>query len=286
VRVFISWSGELSRELGEAIRDWLPSALQFVRPYFTPNDIDKGAKWASEISTALSASSICIIVLTRNNLQSSWIMFEAGAISSTLDNSRVCPIVFDLEPTDLEGPLAQFQVTRFLEDDFRKLFNTVNSQAGENKLSDSIAQSVFDKWWPDLNQKISKILRGHTAKSDAKKIRSDRELIEEVLLLVRNQSTEKEAPRPGGKYEGSLTKSLVDLLEFIADETYWIDSETFNEKMVACYATAKKRLVDSEIKTELLNHLSALIERSKPKPKPPPPAAKRKPPDLDDDIPF
>jgi hypothetical protein len=65
MRIFISWSGELSRQLGEVVRNWLPSALQHVKPYFTPDDIDKGAKWASEISKELSASSVCIIILNR-----------------------------------------------------------------------------------------------------------------------------------------------------------------------------------------------------------------------------
>src|SRR5438105_14045761 len=101
MKVFISWSGELSRELGEAVRNWLPSALQHVKPYFTPDDIDKGAKWASEIFKELSAPSVCIIILTRDNLASSWIMFASGAISSTFDNASVCRIILDLDSTAL-----------------------------------------------------------------------------------------------------------------------------------------------------------------------------------------
>jgi hypothetical protein len=163
-----------------------------VKPYFTPDDIDKGAKWASEIYKELSASSVCIIVLTPENLKSSWIMFEAGAISSTLDNARVCPLIFDIEPTDLQGPLAQFQATRFAKADIRKLFNTVNSLAGENKLEDGVAETVFEKWWPDLEGEIRKILEGHlSANKHAQAIRSDRELIEEILLLLRASEKDK-----------------------------------------------------------------------------------------------
>ena len=285
MRVFISWSGELSRELGEAIRDWLPSALQFVKPYFTPKDIEKGAKWASEISEALSASSVCIIVLTRDNLTSSWIMFEAGAISSTLDKSRVCPIVFDLDPTDLEGPLSQFQVTRFVEADIRRLFNTINAQAGENKLSDTVAKDVFEKWWPDLQQKLTTILQGHTAKPNLQTIRSDRELLEEVLLLVRNQVVEKvSSSRPAPKYEGSLTEMLMECIEYAINEPLFTGAD-LHEKLLSVNTYANKRLAESDVRDSLLKHLNKLIEETAP---PPPKPLKRRgaAPVDDDDIPF
>ena len=80
-KVFISWSGDLSRKLGETLRDWLPSALQYVKPYFTPEDIEKGAKWSSEIAKELESANIGIICLTRDNTEKPWILFEAGALS-------------------------------------------------------------------------------------------------------------------------------------------------------------------------------------------------------------
>jgi hypothetical protein len=285
VRVFISWSGDLSQKLGEAIRDWLPSALQFVKPYFTPKDIEKGAKWASEISQALSASSVCIIVLTRDNLASSWIMFEAGAISSTIDKSRVCPIVFDLEPTDLQGPLSQFQTTRFVEADIRKLFNTINAQAGENKLVDTVAKDVFDKWWPDLQQKLTKILQGHTANSNVQRIRSDRELIEEVLLLVRNQAVEKGSTRPAQKYEGSLTAHLIECIELAVTEDFFTPTD-MHEKLLLVWEYTNKRLTDGNVKTSLLENLEKLIVRTRPAPAPKVSKRRRPLPTDDDDIPF
>jgi hypothetical protein len=70
-KVFISWSGNLSGKLGEALRDWLPTVLQYVRPYFTPNDIEKGAKWNSEIVKELEGSNIGLICLTRDNTEKS-----------------------------------------------------------------------------------------------------------------------------------------------------------------------------------------------------------------------
>jgi len=46
--------------LAEALRDWLPAVLQSVKPFFTPNDIEKGARWGKDISQELEASSFGI----------------------------------------------------------------------------------------------------------------------------------------------------------------------------------------------------------------------------------
>jgi hypothetical protein len=186
MRVFISWSGDLSKQLGEAIRNWLPSVLQYVKPYFSPADIEMGARWATEVSAELSKSAICIIILTRDNLDSKWIMFEAGAISKVVDKARVCPIAFGIELTDIQGPLAQFQATRFTEDDFRQLVLTVNSVAGEQRLSDSTTEKVFTKWWPDLEIQLKATLDGaKLSKKSTKDLRTERDILEEALLLIR-----------------------------------------------------------------------------------------------------
>ncbi|WP_161594629.1 hypothetical protein [Marimonas lutisalis] len=42
--VFISWSGATSKRIAEELRGWIPATLQFAKPYFTPDDIEKGSK--------------------------------------------------------------------------------------------------------------------------------------------------------------------------------------------------------------------------------------------------
>jgi len=277
MRVFISWSGDLSRSLAEAIRNWLPSALQYVKPYFSPADIEKGSKWASEIFKELSASTTCIIVLTRENLSSNWIMFEAGAISCTIDRARVCPLIFDLEATDLQGPLAQFQATKFIKEDIRQLFFNINAAAGENKLTDAVANGVFEKWWPDLEGQISQILESHKATNAKQDIRSERDLIEELLLLTRKISSEVEstkAPQPEKKpafvapfrYEGSvyqrimaLTRECFDRGSYDVEELQALKAST--EAVLAAVPKRVTSLVTKEGLTMDLTALSAEIEK-------------------------
>jgi hypothetical protein len=268
MRVFISWSGELSRELAEAIRKWLPSALQYVKPYFSPADIEKGSKWASEIFKELSASTVCIIVLTRDNLNSNWIMFEAGAISCTIDKARVCPLIFDIEETDLQGPLAQFQATKFLRQDVRQLFGTINGAAGENKLADSVVEAVFEKWWPDLEHEIQTIIKGHKETRSSKDIRSERDLIEELLLLTRKMAAEQEfakapAPLPVAiKYASSLYSNLMfTVRSAVTLGTFTIDGlNQLKGTLVELSAIVRQRTMAPTLKNGMLHDIADLVK--------------------------
>jgi len=141
--VFISWSGDLSKRLAETLRTWIPSVLQFAKPYFTPSDIEKGGKWSTEISKKLSETHVGIICLTRENYQRPWILFEAGALSKDLDNSKLCSVLFGMDNSDLEGPLTTFQNTNFDRTDFKKLLQTINDAGGEQKLSRDTFDEVF-----------------------------------------------------------------------------------------------------------------------------------------------
>ena len=82
--VFISWSGERSKHVALGLRDWLPAILQTAKPWMSESDIDKGARGVEEIGKALSDIEIGIVCLTPENLDSRWILFEAGALSKTL----------------------------------------------------------------------------------------------------------------------------------------------------------------------------------------------------------
>ena len=184
MKVFISWSGELSKELGEILSKWIPSVLQSVRPYFTPEGIEKGSRWSTEIAKELEDSRIGIIMLTRDNLLEPWIMFEAGALSKELDRSRICPILFGVGSSDLIGPLVQFQATSFSKEEMKKLVKSINNACDDQKLEDRVVENVFEKWWPDLEEQV-RLAMGKKRDGGDRKSRSDREIIEEILNLNR-----------------------------------------------------------------------------------------------------
>lgn len=209
-KVFISWSGPLSQKLAEALRNWLPSALQFVKPYFSHEDIEKGAKWSSEISKELETSNIGIICLTRDNTEKPWILFEAGALSKSLERSRVCTLLFDVDPTDVKGPLTSFQGTRFAQEDFKRLFVAINAAAGESRLEPQVLDSVFEMWWPKLEETVTAILKSGD-KLSKKERRSERDILEELLELSRMNASRASRPRLSERAVVELIEALDEL---------------------------------------------------------------------------
>lgn len=211
-KVFISWSGDLSRKLAEALRDWLPASLQYVKPYFSPQDIEKGTKWDSEIAKELAESDIGVVCLTQGNTLKPWLLFEAGALSKSIAKARVCTLLFNLEPAEVTGPLTSFQATRFARDDFKRLVETINSAAGESTLDPAVLGDVFDMWWPQLEKKVATILESHEDVTVGAP-RPDRDILEELLDLARMTASRTE--RSSEISPGAVEDLVVGLGEFV-----------------------------------------------------------------------
>src|SRR5437762_13662094 len=112
MKVFISWSGDLSKAVAEILKSWLKCVLQATEPFLSTEDIDKGSLWFGELSDQLKDTQVGIVCLTRDNADARWILFEAGALAKGLKKGRVCTLLIDLQPSDLKPPLSQFNATR------------------------------------------------------------------------------------------------------------------------------------------------------------------------------
>jgi len=184
LKVFISWSGDRSKSVAKALRDWLPRVIQNIDPWMSADDIDKGSRWGTDIATQLEEASVGIICLTPDNVKAPWILFEAGALSKTLDDTFVCPYLFELNPTEIEEPLTQFQATTANKEDTEKLMSTINRAQKDNALQESLLTDSFERWWPDLEEALGEIPE---VQQNIPR-RTQQGILEEILRVVRGIS--------------------------------------------------------------------------------------------------
>lgn len=207
MRIFISWSGKASRRIAEALRDWLPEVLQTVEPWLSAEDIPIGASWQREIAASLEDSDVGIICLTRENLHAPWISFEAGALSRL--HALVCPYLFDLELSELEAPLGQFQATKADREGTLHLLKILND-AGSTRVSDRILERAFERYWPFLEERLAQIERSGVAGEVRRSLDAQ---VDEILSLVRDiAAATRPVETPIGKSRpqtGSLPRVFI-----------------------------------------------------------------------------
>jgi hypothetical protein len=189
MKVFISWSGNKSHKVALVFRDWLPSVIQSIEPYVSSEDIDKGARWSTDIAKELEDSNFGILCVTKENLDAPWLSFEAGALSKTIDKSFVNPFLFDIKRSEVKGPILQFQSTIFQKEDIKKLLGTLNKACGEGCIPETRLNKAFDVWFPTLEGELNKIKdvkEEPDGSKESSQLSHSAEILEEILDLSRN----------------------------------------------------------------------------------------------------
>jgi hypothetical protein len=182
MKAFISWSGDRSKNLALAIREWLPLVLHYVEPWLSEADIEAGERWAQSVAKELAASNFGIICVTPENIASPWVLFEAGALTKTLETSRVIPLLLGLELRDISGPLAQFQAKKLSQQGLSEVIQSIQ-KASEHPIPEARAKQLFDALWPEFEKKLEAI-PDHAP--SGKHMRAQHEVLEELVASIRS----------------------------------------------------------------------------------------------------
>jgi TIR domain len=203
--IFISWSGERSRDIAEALKEFFGDVLPHTDSWISSDDLRKGARWLPELDGHLRKSTVGVVVVTPENKDAPWLSFEGGVIAGTLAEKKCCPVVCGLDATDLTGPLAQFQATEITDkEEVLRLVQSINEATGEQR--DERVTRWFDRSWDALSKRVAATL--------AKKVTVPRpptaeELLREILSIVR-------APASGEMME--LVSRLIGIQEHFKAE--------------------------------------------------------------------
>ncbi len=156
-------------------------ALSYVKPWVSDKDIGAGDRWAQSIAGELETSNFGIICITPENLQSEWILFEAGALSKSMLDAKVIPLLFGLELSDLSGPLSQFQAQKVDQVGLMEVVRAINKVADNAVVENIVARSV-PALWPTLQAELEKIA---DTRPEEKHNRPQHEILEELVTGVR-----------------------------------------------------------------------------------------------------
>lgn len=198
MKVFLSWSGTTSHQIATYLYEWLPMVIQKVVPYIS-TEIDKGARWSSDIAQELEQCAFGIACVTQENVEAPWLLFEAGALSKSVANGRLSPVLFGLDQTDItKNPISQFQLTKFEKDEILRLLKSINDFSEDGKLDEKVLEGIFEALWPRLKDRVESILSASAKKVGVPKASESESKIlsalDELMATTRAMSQLVSAP--------------------------------------------------------------------------------------------
>lgn len=120
-------------------------------------------------------------------------MFEAGALSKTIDKAYVSPFLFDVKRSEIDGPILQFQSTISEKEDLKKLVTTLNKACEKDGLTEERLNKAFEVWYPTLEKDLNILKEADEESSGETKEKekadqedtNNHEILEEILELSR-----------------------------------------------------------------------------------------------------
>ena len=245
MRIFVSWSMERSKHLSEIFSKYLPMILQNVEVFVSHADLDPGIEWNLKLNQELDSTDFGIICVTPENQNQNWIHFEAGKLSKHIENdaTRLIPVCYDMDLSELVSPLSQYQGKKFDVEDIRLIFKSVN-QIQEKSVPLEHFDELFDKFKKEIKKHIA-----DTPTIDPDKIpekRSEESMLAELLLLVRGQANTTKKKKKG------LSTAGLTLLQMLME----FPDEPSNKKIGAMRFQIKRSELDDKTKANLTHFLS------------------------------
>ncbi len=235
MKLFVSWSGNLSHQVALLIRDWLPQVINVLDPYVSSQDIKAGEQWFTSVRKELEDSSYGIICLTHDNLKQPWLLFEAGALSTRVSRARVVPLLIDISPSDLYPPLSEFQAVQCNKNGVLHLLKSLHKELEISQLNEIRLEKSFNVWYPELQKSINEAINQNS--NDQVKVKP----VESAKENINNYSKEKVILEEILNNTRTIMQSISDKPNYtIQDIKQQSNDQTFNTLLKSESATYSK----------------------------------------------
>ena len=127
MKIFLSHSS-LEAPLANYIKKWIEDGAEietFSASF--PDDLPPGRKWLEEILSRAQKADVCLVLLSPDSLDKSWLYFEAGLTLGAKQVNSVVPVLYGGTATaTIPGPLRHRQALIMSDpDSFNAFFNDV-----------------------------------------------------------------------------------------------------------------------------------------------------------------
>ncbi|WP_405600376.1 MULTISPECIES: hypothetical protein [unclassified Pseudoalteromonas] len=225
MKMFYSWSGTKSHKTAMAFSEWVPCILNAVKPWVSSEDIDRGSIWLNDILEQLKDTNYGLVFVTKENQDKPWILFESGALSKGLNESRVFTVLVDLQVRDINSgsPLKHLNHTTLDKDGILKLLKSINKQLDSTKVQESVLEMSFNALWPVLETQILQIQSDEPTLDLPK--RDDKDVLNDILdnVLIIN----KKVGRGGSTNSKYIDSKHARLLVIRLSELHISEKEIF-----------------------------------------------------------
>ena len=262
MKVFIMWSGARSKILARELHQFLAAVVQRPQYFVSTEDIRTGTVWNNVIAGELETTHFGIACLCRDNLMSTWIHFEAGAISKASTEATVVPYLVGVDPSEVVGPLTKFQATVADRKGTLSLVHSINAAQPEvDRTSATALDTVFNALWGKLAKTIEDAL---SLPDDAIKAqpRSQDDILKEILNRLRDleRQTTRVWKIPAVEWSETGTEdSRFFHRKLSGKRILWVDDHPENNLSASRYLEERDCVVHKAISTEeALSMLSIL----------------------------
>jgi hypothetical protein len=218
VKVFISWSGNRSRVVAEALKTLIKNVLPDVKAWVSSENLAPGVLWSPQILKEIAEASGGILCLTKENMTRPWILFEAGGLAALFQGREVYPYLLDFSPTELPAPLSLLNASASdLKGTLSVLLAINNQRTDGKKLEEEFIKGVFGRFWPAFAKRLE----------HARKMTADLPALQRDLSQVKADAI------------ASIVKRVFRKLESLAAEYAQLASE--HRKLAKEYNDLAKR---------------------------------------------
>jgi hypothetical protein len=179
--VFIGWAGHKSGFIAQALRAWLRCLSPDIDPWVSNLDLPPGGLWPVDLAARLQQTRAGILCITKDNTDSRWLNFEAGALARSVESSLVIPYGIDIEPSSIPNPIGHYQGVAAKRQDTLRMIERLFTAL---EVTYDRKHNTFAVFWPLLSKAI--VMSASMDPSDPDFIESGLKPIEDAAVAQRS----------------------------------------------------------------------------------------------------